>query len=159
MGLFDTVHTPTRCGQVKCFGKRLADVRIGDLVVLHRLLDSAEYWALSGEVERDHDVVVKGPGDGSEGLAALQAWSDDPRTARLMSGDPQEAQDYQVLMYDGGGFLQVRGGRVDGWRDEAAEVPCVDGYGRAFDLDGGGMPSASYFLPGPGGLCRICREK
>ena len=35
MGLYDSIHTGTRCGQVKCLGKCVSDVVPGDHRVLH----------------------------------------------------------------------------------------------------------------------------
>lgn len=48
MGMYDTVRDGERDEQVKCFGKSLADFRLGDEVVLHRRWNGPtdEEWSL-----------------------------------------------------------------------------------------------------------------
>jgi hypothetical protein len=76
--MFDRVHTLERCGQVKCWGKSLADWTIGSHPRLYTELESDELRGL----DEDDDLVWR--------------------------GRPSELTDYQVLMAQGFLVVQGR---------------------------------------------------
>lgn len=159
MGMFDRIHTEKRCGQVKCFGKMLRDYRIGDEVTLHRVLDIFESYEVRDELERDIPEATRAYDGTPEQQAAHRAHMEDPRTDRLMWGDPIEEFDYQVVSRDGG-FLQVRSGRLVDWTDAPAYVPCYDNGGRVADPLNLATLGPRYFYADPEfGRCSECLEK
>jgi hypothetical protein len=131
MGMFDTIHTPSGCGQVKCFGRSLADLEIGSKVQLHSPLEEASHEALLVALRSENEAL------GLDGVELMLAMARDPRSDVLFAGEPQAEKSYEVLMYDGGGFLHVRRGRITGWDGEFdPRLPCFDGYGNVVAVIG-----------------------
>lgn len=131
MGMFDTIHTERGCGQVKCFGNLLAELRVGDAVVLHRALTSDEHLALHEHLAAEHGQ------DGLSGSALQIAIAADPRSGALLSGEPCAEQSYEVRMAHGGGFVHVRSGVITGWDGSFDPlVPCFDSHGRPVPVVG-----------------------
>jgi hypothetical protein len=110
--MFDTVEVGTRTGQVKCFGRGLQTLRVGDSVTLFQQLDHATKMRLLEAADPD-DVAT-----------ALE----------LSYGDPTDWRDYQVVMQTEAGltsYLIVRDAKIHAWSDEAhADLPRVDNSGR-----------------------------
>lgn len=157
MGMFDRIHTEKRCGQVKCLGKALRSYRIGDEVQLHRLLDIFESLEVRDALERDFPSELRAYDGTPAQKRAYNAYMDDPRSDRLMLGDPLEVFDYQIVMRDGG-FLQVRSARLIDWTAEPAYVPCYDNGGRVADPLNLATFGPRYFYDDPDtGRCSDCQ--
>ena len=100
MGLFDTVVAGARHGQVKCFGRGMRTIHVGDALSLYRPV------GLDEQLGRLESAT---PGD-ALGVAA-----------DLAIGEPSELRDYQVAMTNDTGsesYLIVRDGVLIDWRDE-----------------------------------------
>jgi hypothetical protein len=116
MGMFDSVHTLSRCGQVKCWGRSLADWVIGDSPPLYVGLELDEYRRIG----RLDELPDKG------GRTAEQVDEDFDLTSR---GRPSDLADYQVLMDEG--FLVVRDHEWVDWSDDRVDdLQVVDNFGR-----------------------------
>ena len=120
MGFFDTVVVGTRRGQVKCFGRGMRTLGIGDVLSLHRPFAVDVRLARLESATRDE----------APGLVA-----------DLAVGEPSALRDYQVVMIDGAGsesHLIVRGGVLVDWQDEpASDLPRVGNRGQPFEESAG----------------------
>jgi hypothetical protein len=78
MGRYDDIHTGTRCGQTKAFGKGLGDFSIGDSVKIHQ--DPLPIENYDYPTYTDGQVAVQGVGGGwlivRDGVWV--DWVDDP---------------------------------------------------------------------------------
>jgi hypothetical protein len=149
MGMYDTIHTPLGCGQVKCFGRTLSDLSIGVKVDLYEPLSAEAHEALYGRLLAEHAAL------GLSGVELSMAVARDGRSDALVSGAKRSEQHYDVRMYDGGGFLHVRDGRITGWDDTFdPAVPCFDGYGLLVAVIGAVGSSRAVHA----GLCESCVE-
>lgn len=129
MGTFDTIidELTDREIQVKCFGKGLRALNVGDAVRLYRQLDADALDALSAE-------IAAGPHETLEiGEQTIRL----PRHERFMdliNGVITDLTDYQVILTDGT-YLTVTGGILTGIGDPRDDtLRRVDNHGG--DSDG-----------------------
>jgi hypothetical protein len=122
VGLFDTVVVGTRQGQVKCLGRGLRTLHVGDTVLLFRQVDA------DAQMRR---LELAEP-DAAPGVMA-----------ELAIGELSELRDFQVVMLTaaaGLSYVIVRDRVLVDWRDDpASDLPRIDNRGRAFD-EGVGRP-------------------
>lgn len=119
MGTFDTLHTGERCGQFKCFGKGMRNLRLGDRVTRYEALVGTELHAVALLVD---DLRAAGPSEhpGPEFDAAF---------GRLIDGDARDTADFQVATSRG--FVTVIDHVIVAWDDVArADLLLVDNHGR-----------------------------
>jgi hypothetical protein len=139
MGMFDSVHTLSQCGQVKCWGRTLADWVIGDSPRLYVALEPDEWRRLG---DRD-DLPDKG------GRTPEQVVEDSDLMSR---GRPSDLADYQVMMDEG--FLVVRGREWVDWSDDRVDdLPVVDNFGRDLATSGRRVSPGATF---PVSECSVC---
>lgn len=145
MGLFDSLHTGDRCGQVKCLGKRLADIVPGDEVVLHRIATPEELAELGG--------VPDGPGADAD-WDEFSEWSNHPAVVGAYDGNPRPERSWQVPMSDGS-FAVFDDGRFVGFADDLRDgVLVVDNAGR----DVTSLEEARTGWMSPPGRCEVCAQ-
>lgn len=129
--MFDTIHTTSGCGQVKCFGCMLEDFRPGDRVTLHTTLTAEQHQALYDQLVEEHSRK------GLSGSDLQIAIAGDPRSDALFAGEISEEREYDVRMTHGGGFVHVRGGIITGWDGTFdPSVAHFDSYGRPLGIVG-----------------------
>ena len=129
MGTFDTISDrySDREIQVKCFGKGLRNLHVGDAVRLHRQMEADEITALSAE-------IAAGPHETVEADGHTIRLSLDERFMDTVSGVVTDLTDYQVVLTDGT-HLTVTDGVLTGIADRRDDsLPCVDNHG--CDSDG-----------------------
>lgn len=123
MGMFDSLHTGDRCGQVKCLSNSLADFVPGDEVTLYRRLDGADHAARAASLAATRPDL--------EDTAGHRAWVSAHREELdlLSIGEAQPLRDFQIAMSEGG-FAQFADGRFLSWTDETSDSPYVNRFGR-----------------------------
>lgn len=144
MGMYDSLHTGDRCGQVKCLGKSLSDFVPGDEVTLRRIPDAAELAELGEE--------PPAPGAGAS-TEEFSAWAEHPYTKAVYDGVPRPERSWQIPMSDGS-YAFFDGGRFVGFVTDGPRrgVPVVDRWGR--DL-AAGATAGHGTLRSPEG-CEVC---
>jgi hypothetical protein len=115
MGLFDEIHTGERCGQVKCLGKGMGELVIGDSAVLYAL----PWGEHEAEVEAELAAFVAG------GRGEYDAGSP---IGKFMWGEPSDVTSWQIETQTG--YITFIDGVFTSWDDEPnSELLLVDNGG------------------------------
>ena len=124
MGLYDSIHTGKRCGQVKCLGKGTGNLVPGSVAVLYR---SANEAALG---EGPADLTV----EASESFSA--------EDLAFTFGIPQTTPSWQIAMTDG--YTRFVDGVFLSWETEPdPDLPIVASDGCTPKADGTSWRGAS----------------
>jgi hypothetical protein len=132
MGLYDSIHTGERCGQVKCLGKNVSDVVPGDHRTLHVIPQGERAEELKAELRA---------------FIAAGASEYDPTspTWLLFNGEPSDATSWQIKTRFG--YIKFIDGAFTSWdTDPTSDLLVVDNYGAPLDDTGLDVNDTSHNL-------------
>ena len=102
MGLFDSIHGGDYCGQVKCLGKGMRDLVVGDEVSLMVLIDEGREETLSMALK---DFIARG---GDQHAPESPLWE-------ILNGAKSEVDTFSIKMTHG--YVNVVKGVIVGWEN------------------------------------------